>query len=113
MPGNRLGGLMLAAYGTRMRGTGGRDLARGSARAVTGSRMDLSTIATAVSVCGRALSPLVQVIGMMVGVYAFGYSLLARDSRTYPASCGWAGALALRVDAYAGAAQPEQKEDSR
>ena len=34
--------------------------------------------------------PLVQVIGMMVGVYAYGYYLLARDPRRY---CGlvWVG----------------------
>jgi small multidrug resistance pump len=34
--------------------------------------------------------PLVQVIGMMVGVYAYGYSLLARDPTRY---CGfiWIG----------------------
>ena len=39
---------------------------------------------------GAGAAPLVQVIGMMVGVYAYGYYLLGRDPRRY---CGlvWVG----------------------
>jgi small multidrug resistance pump len=32
---------------------------------------------------GSGASPLVQVVGMMVGVYAYGYYLLARDPKRY------------------------------
>lgn len=41
-------------------------------------------------IADAAAMPLVQVIGMIVGVYAYGYYLLARDPRRY---CGliWVG----------------------
>jgi hypothetical protein len=41
-------------------------------------------------IAGTSAVPLVQVIGMMVGVYAYGYYLLARDPQRY---CGlvWVG----------------------
>jgi len=52
------------------------------ALAVTAFPLELTRAA---GVDARAFVPFVQVIGMMVGVYAYGYYLLAREPRRY---CG-------------------------